>query len=158
MLHSPARFNQWLPAAFDGVFDWDFLEPAFNPSGIKPTDIDAAIERNGNFLLFETKAKGQPIPIGQCRALTQYWRCGATIFHLEGKSPPTISGISIYEGGQYVQGASIGSLPIRGCDWQYVLWAARRWFCRASSLAPPSREEWDRQLWLMDYDGELRKK
>jgi hypothetical protein len=29
MIVFPERFKQASPAGFDGVFDWDFLEPAF---------------------------------------------------------------------------------------------------------------------------------
>ena len=55
MINNTEYFNQNLPAGFDGQFDWDFLIPAFGNNGIKPSDIDCLIERNGRFLLFETK-------------------------------------------------------------------------------------------------------
>lgn len=38
MIVFPERFKQASPAGFDGVFDWDFLEPAFGGTKIMPMD------------------------------------------------------------------------------------------------------------------------
>ena len=61
-------FDQSLPADYSGLFAWDFLMKygAFGYNNkIQPMDLDACIERNGRFLIFETKGKGVPIPKGQ---------------------------------------------------------------------------------------------
>ena len=50
MIVFPERFKQASPAGFDGVFDWDFLEPAFGGTKIMPMDIDAVVERKGRIL------------------------------------------------------------------------------------------------------------
>ena len=44
MIKNPKRFSQAQPANFDGVFDWDFLIPAFVGTKIEPTDIDAMVK------------------------------------------------------------------------------------------------------------------
>lgn len=47
------------------IWDWGFLDECFSPSKIKITDIDGLIERNGHFLLIETKMPDIEIPKGQ---------------------------------------------------------------------------------------------
>jgi len=65
MIKSQKSFFENLSAGFDGVFDWDFLLPAFEGTKIEPMDIDAAVERHGKVLLIETKSPGKAIPLGQ---------------------------------------------------------------------------------------------
>ena len=48
-----------------GIWDWGFLDECFAPTRIRITDGDGIVERNGYFLLIETKKKGANIPIGQ---------------------------------------------------------------------------------------------
>ena len=69
------RFNQARPAGFDGVFEWDFLKGAFGLK-IMPMDIDAMVERGGNFLVFETKDVGVPVPVGQQITLNALHKTG----------------------------------------------------------------------------------
>jgi hypothetical protein len=68
MIKFPTVFHRDLPAGFDGLFMWDFLDGVFGPS-IRPMDFDAVVERRGSFLIFETKAPGTMIPVGQRRTL-----------------------------------------------------------------------------------------
>ena len=49
----------------DGLWNWDILEGCFGETKIKVTDIDGAIERNGELLLLETKKPGTQIKSGQ---------------------------------------------------------------------------------------------
>jgi hypothetical protein len=58
-------FEAARPAGFDGEFDWDFLLPAFEGTKITPMDLDCVVEKNGKFLVFETKLKDAPISLGQ---------------------------------------------------------------------------------------------
>jgi hypothetical protein len=58
-------FNESAPPGFDGIFDWSWLEGCFGNTKIMPMDIDAIVERKGNFLIFETKHMGVPVPQGQ---------------------------------------------------------------------------------------------
>ena len=46
-------------------WDWACLDGCFGRTRIKPTDIDGFVERNGRFLVLETKLPGVPIPEGQ---------------------------------------------------------------------------------------------
>lgn len=48
-----------------GLWDWGILNGCFGGSRIRPTDIDGLVEKNGYFLLFETKRQGASIPMGQ---------------------------------------------------------------------------------------------
>jgi|SRR3990167_182715 len=152
MLHSRDRFQQWLPALFDGEFDWDFLLPAFKETKISPMDFDAVVERRGKVLIFETKNVGQKIDIGQRITLTDQWRKGATIFHLSGKTPQTINGLAMYIPSAYKNNAQVGDYQIEQATWPDVLFQARRWFCWANDWKQPTRAEWDNELWLWDYD------
>ena len=46
------------------LWDWSILDGCFGNT-IKPTDIDGFVERNGRFLVIETKLPGALIPQGQ---------------------------------------------------------------------------------------------
>lgn len=48
-----------------GVWDWAILDGCFGETRIKPTDIDGFVERNGCFLVLETKQPGARLPQGQ---------------------------------------------------------------------------------------------
>jgi len=81
-LHSPA-------AGFDGVFDWSWTQGCFGQGRITPMDFDGVVERNGNFILFETKNLGVPIPKGQLITLEAAYRLGCfTIMLIHGKHQP----------------------------------------------------------------------
>jgi len=146
--HSKKRFESWLPALFDGEFDWDFLNPAWKGTKIRPMDFDAVIERRGHFLIYETKIPGKKIDLGQAITLTEQWKRGSTIFVLAGKSPKEISGYAIYPETQCGQATSskikIGDKTIIEGDATDVLYRARCWFCWASGWDVPTRAEWDR--------------
>ena len=87
-IHSPRRFREAPAAGFDGVFDWDFILPAFRPTNIKPMDFDGVVERGGQFLVFETKAhEGCEVPRGQKLTLEAAVRTGFfTVVFLYGKT------------------------------------------------------------------------
>ena len=152
MLHNRLRFESWLPALFDGEFDWDFLLPAFKETKIRPMDFDAVIERKGKILIFETKIPGKNIELGQALTLTDQWRKGATIFVLSGKTPQTIDGMATYASSQFTESLKIGDFPLKPSDFTEVLFQTRRWFCWANGWDQPSREIWERELWWWDYD------
>jgi len=80
MIKNPEAFEENLPAGYDGFFDWDFLKEAFSRPKITPMDFDCVIERNGHFLVFETKKPGMVISEGQKITLatavaTGFWTC-----------------------------------------------------------------------------------
>lgn len=83
--HSPA-------AGFDGVFDWSWTQGCFGKGRITPMDFDGVVERKGNFILFETKNLGVPIPDGQIYTLQAAHRLGCfTIFLIHGKTAPEMA-------------------------------------------------------------------
>jgi len=74
MIKSINVFQSNPPAQFDGVFNWDFLKGAFGPR-IEPMDFDGVVERNGYFLIFETKTPGTLVPDGQTITFENLVRC-----------------------------------------------------------------------------------
>lgn len=54
------------PQAFvESLWDWGVLKGCFGETRIEPTDIDGFVERNGRFLILETKGPGVPVTMGQ---------------------------------------------------------------------------------------------
>ena len=154
-LHNPRRFEQWLPACFDGLFHWDFLLPAFKETKIKPMDIDCCIERNNHFLMFETKLPGVSVETGQQITLTNLWRNGkTTIIHVEGKTAKTITKFSIYAEWEEQKDEQFGSRQLTPANAFDLIYVERRWFCRVHHIETPDREKWDAELWLWDYQAE----
>jgi hypothetical protein len=47
------------------LWDWGILKGCFGDTKIEPTDIDGIVERNGHFLVLETKKPGNPLVQGQ---------------------------------------------------------------------------------------------
>ena len=89
MLHSETAFRDTLPAGFDGLFSWDWLEGCFGETNIKAMDLDAIVERRGRFLIFETKRPGVDIPTGQRLTLEARFKTGLfTVVELWGKETP----------------------------------------------------------------------
>lgn len=100
-INHPERFGRAKPAGFDGVFEWDFLLPAFAGTKITPMDIDCIIERNGQFLVFETKDNGAPIPRGQVITLETLAMTGLfTIVVLHAKTERDVNGWDIWRRGR----------------------------------------------------------
>ena len=97
MLRNEDNFYRSLPAGFDGLFDWDFLLPAFAGTKIRPMDVDALIERNGQFLVFETKEPGTKVSTGQRITLERLVHVGCfTVFFVQGKKPEEIEEFEIW--------------------------------------------------------------
>lgn len=85
----PETFLKSPAACFDGVFDWSWTQGCFVTGNIKPMDFDGVVERKGNFLIFETKGIGVPIPTGQMFTYESAYRLGVfTIVFIEGKARP----------------------------------------------------------------------
>lgn len=156
MLKNKAKFDLWLPALFDGQFHWDFLKPAFYGTKVMPMDFDAVIERYSSCLIFETKDNGKNISLGQSLTLTNQWkRPDTTIIHVQGKSQQDITGCAIYS--DYEPGKQVGDYEMTKVNAFDLIYITQRWFCMASNWQCPTREEWDRQLWLWDYDRTTKK-
>lgn len=61
----------------EGIWDWAILDGCFGDTKIKPTDIDGFIERNGKFLVIETKKVGVPVKDGQLITFKSLIKTGA---------------------------------------------------------------------------------
>lgn len=98
----PEAFHKSPAAGFDGVFEWDFLLPAFKDVNelIKPMDFDCVIERKHHFLVFETKNFDVPVPRGQLITLESVTRPkDFTVIVLRGKTAEQIYGWEVWRWG-----------------------------------------------------------
>jgi hypothetical protein len=130
MIRNMERFNQWPPAGFDGQFHWDFLKGAFG-NKIMPMDLDGVTERNGRFLVFETKSESFAIPLGQKITLNALLRTGFfTIFYVVGKTPEEISYLEVWHGDH--------THVVDPANWQSVYDYSARWFNYVNGLPPPT--------------------
>lgn len=154
MIRNNKKFNEWLPAGFDGQFDWDFLRFSFD-RGIMPMDYDACVESKGHRLIFETKDTGGVIPLGQLITLTNEWKIGATILLLNGKNPKSINGYSIYREGSYDPSIKIGDKKLKPCNYLDIAYIVKRWFCWSEGIDKPTRNEFENMLWVKDYDNAM---
>jgi len=132
MIIYPDRFKEAKPAGFDGVFDWDFLLPAFSGTKIQPMDIDAVVERRGCVLLFEAKDPCKTIPKGQEITLETLLTLGRGRIHLMiiyGKTPDTISAMEEwgFKNGAVTKGKR------EECNAEFVLQRVTDWFQWANS-------------------------
>lgn len=88
----PATFKRSPAAGCDGVFDWSWTQGCFGNTKISPMDWDGVVERRGNFLVFETKDIGVPIPDGQMYTLESAYRLNCfTLFFIQGKTLPEMA-------------------------------------------------------------------
>lgn len=92
------------------------------------------------------------MPVGQAITLAGMWKKGATIYVVHGKSPKEITGLAVYSEGKFDGSKQIGEKKMEMIDAYDLVYRSRCWFCWASGLPVPSRDDWDRQLWLWDYD------
>ena len=139
MLHHPNGFASWLPANHDGLFHWDFLIPALKYKPGKfctPMDFDCVIERNGMFLIFETKQPGVEMLQGQEIALSrmvQLGRGAVTVINLQAKCPTEVDGWEVW---RHCPPARPDRQTYYG-DAIALFEFCRRWFAYASGVKPP---------------------
>jgi hypothetical protein len=132
VLH-PKAFQRSPAAGFDGIFDWDFLKPAFEGTRIEPMDFDAVVERRGHFLCFETKEGFKPIPRGQELTLQSAVLAGNwTIIVLRAKRAADIEDWDVWYRGR--AGGRLEKRHIEGNSDDLVEFV-RRWFLKASEKA-----------------------
>lgn len=76
---------------FDGIFNWKWALDCFNETGtITPMDFDGVVERHYHYLVFESKAEGVNIPLGQRITLDNLKKAKSfTIIKVWGKDSPT---------------------------------------------------------------------
>jgi len=64
MIRDPQKF-------MEGIWNWGILDGCFGKTKIKPTDLDGMVERNGRFLVIETKRPRVQVPDGQMRTFRE---------------------------------------------------------------------------------------
>ena len=124
------------PAAFDGMFHWAFLKGAFRDTKIMPMDWDAVVERNGHFLILETKHPGVVVPDGQLRALERAVCLpkSMSILILEGKKLGDFVSMTLLRLGPDGQIIRLAT-PVRD---QHEVWRqAARWYDWADGSKRP---------------------
>lgn len=129
-IHSPDIFEASAPPSFDGVFDWSWTNGCFGETNITPMDFDGVVERNGNFLVMETKREGASIPNGQLITLRRlHARGGVTVMLIWGKLKPI--DVQVWP----AKGWSDKTFSYAGghltCQ-EFATKVARRWFNRAN--------------------------
>lgn len=80
----------------NSIWDWGFLDGCFSNTGIKVSDLDGIVERNGRFLVFETKSPGADIPTGQAIMFESMVATGLFNVMLIWGKPSTPERIRIY--------------------------------------------------------------
>ena len=56
------------------TWDWACFDGCFGDTKISMSDIDGVVERNGQFLVIETKSTGTPVPMGQSIMFSSFTR------------------------------------------------------------------------------------
>lgn len=111
------------------IWDWAILDGCFGITNIRPTDIDGFVERNGEFLMLETKQPRVPIPLGQQRTHQAWVKKGGTVIIIWGlkDTPEKIQMFSPYHpfpDGKVWEQADIDILRKRVKNWYE--WAERQ--------------------------------
>lgn len=88
-IRSPEAFMRSAPPAFDGVMDCSWMQACWDNPNDRPMDFDAVKERNGEFLVVETKNPGATVPFGQILAFERLHALGSvSIMLVWGKDRP----------------------------------------------------------------------
>lgn len=118
-------FWEWAP------YNSCFISAEGQATGIRISDIDGHVERNGHFLWIETSEK-QDISIGQMRSIKRRAARGDTVVILQGKpnAPEFIQIFRPYEENsrRYVCDAKMVAVFFRG----WMLWAELNGFVNPS--------------------------
>lgn len=104
----------------ESFWDWTFLNECFKHN-IRVSDIDGLVERNGWFLLIETKLPGVTIPTGQWKMYPHLASRGFTILIVWGK-PNEPQEMQVW----YPHKAM--PQPKQKSSHQLMRWVASRWF------------------------------
>jgi hypothetical protein len=81
----------------NSMWDWSPFNNCFGDTKIRIADIDGFVERNGQFLVIETKGHGVPIPFGQKLSYKTLLAGGnATLLYIWGEPNKTASQVEIH--------------------------------------------------------------
>lgn len=141
-------FKESLSFGFDGVFDWSWTQGCFGEGKITPMDFDGLVEKNGNFIVFETKGLGVPVPKGQMITFERLYLLGIfTICFIEGKEAPERAKVWCqqgFKGGRKME----EHLPI---DTERAAQFVSEWYRFAQSNRPQINNSLDISRYLQKY-------
>lgn len=130
----------------NAFWDWSFLNQSFAPTKIRLSDIDGIVERNGQFLCFETKPLGVEPDYGQQILLNEL------SYH------PNWTVVILY--GEKNRPEKYRKLPngsLMDCDLSLVQRRVRAWFVNANkkkiAVIKTQPSEDDHSDWLKAYDS-----
>ena len=130
-INHPSTFFRSPSAGFDGVFDWSWTDGCFGDTRIRPMDFDGVVERKGQFIIFETKGVGVPIPKGQLYTLESIHRLGCfTVMLIYGKTKPESA--EVWYPGTSTRRLVVGIDPIQDI--------VRQWYAYADGIKKFSDE------------------
>lgn len=88
-------------------------------------DFDGVVERRGQFIVFETKEPGTPVPIGQLYTLQALHRLGCfTVVIIWGKLEPEAA--EVWYPGTTAKERLLGREAIRGVVQRWYDWADKK--------------------------------
>ena len=114
----------------ESFWNWQPFNVCFPGTKIRITDLDGMVERNGFFLLLETKGPGVPVPLGQSIMFERLVvDKGFAVMILWGRQvegmPPEVERFEVWvsdkAGGKTVKAYDTGGLD-------RAVWAVREWF------------------------------
>jgi len=133
---SASKFYRVLPARFDGLFAWDWINATLGPPQMRLSDIDGAFERNDYHLMFETKDAGVRTPNGQLLRNKSLVRVGGgkiIFIDLEGKTKEEFRSMSVWYYNDSVPGKVSEWKPEKN-NTQALLDYTSEWFRRADQI------------------------
>jgi hypothetical protein len=114
----------------ESLWDWTPMNDCFGDSGIRISDVDGIVERNGCFLLLDGKRvndRGERhYSDGQWRLYVQFAKHMGHVILFHGKPPDQVEYVREWlPGGEYV--------PERECDLDQLNELISAWYVRADS-------------------------
>lgn len=106
------------------LWDWVCLDGCFGVSKIMPSDIDGFVERNGRFLVIETKSPGTELLPGQARAYTELAKLPQFTVLVVWGTPGIVSELEVW-----------GEEDRRKATLDTLRWYVSMWYSEASGTA-----------------------
>jgi hypothetical protein len=110
------------------LWDWSPLNDVFGRTGIRVSDVDGIVERNGHFLLLDGKRPdlrgGRYIKNGTLRMYRRFAENGGYVFVFHGQPPVTPEWVRAWRpGGEFVPERPCDLAGLRALVWQWFQWA-----------------------------------
>jgi len=107
------------------LWDWSPMNDVFGSTGIRISDCDGIVERNGHFLLLDGKRPclngNREIKDGQRRMYIRFAKNGGTVIVFHGTPPTTVQWVRVWRPGGIFE-------PERQCDLPGLVRLVSQWF------------------------------